>query len=308
MKSRRCFVCAVMVLVVIFIWFVGVDKSWFLETCDDCGFQRDIIQYRLFTMPITENVSEDEEIIGRIARDLGAPCPHRSIQRFHKHRWWGLCFCACPCINGTFGLSGDDSWYDEAVVEKLKGLTVSNPKIGEEFRQRAIYDGEVNFRWRFMRELRDDSIEQIATNGSNISKGKIREVVTRIDSVRWLNPKQDRPQADEEALKILSLGKMAGPTLVEILIDEEPSKWLSWATTGDVAHFFLTIIYQRNWPNEFRDKYALSDQDAWYSYYEKLVKNKSAEERQEIRLELQKAWLEVITVCWSTDFEAAFLA
>ena len=75
------------------LWMVAVDWSWFVEGCEDCWLSRDILQVRVYRMPIYETISEYGALY-RIANDLGVPCLHEHSRRWHKYRYWGLIY---PC-------------------------------------------------------------------------------------------------------------------------------------------------------------------------------------------------------------------
>jgi hypothetical protein len=149
---------AIIVLLIAF-WFLGVDRSWFVEGCKDCNFHRDVREYRILGIPIIRKiVHEYHPVYARVARDLGAPCPHLHHFRWHKHRWWGLCYCAWPCINGTFYLYDDDSWYSEEVIAKVKQKAIAEPKFGEEFRQQVLYNHNWDYWKQYKAELLKESI------------------------------------------------------------------------------------------------------------------------------------------------------
>lgn len=165
MKGRRAIILGFLVCGLAILWFVGVDRSWFIEGCEDCLFHRDIVQYRIFGIPIHERSDERNSLIQLVARDLGAPCAHRGFYRLHKHRWWGLCYLGWPKIDGTFALgSTEESWYNEDVADKLKAVALVNPTLGEEFRRRVLYRHDWNY-WRcFGRELREETLGACPSN------------------------------------------------------------------------------------------------------------------------------------------------
>jgi hypothetical protein len=52
----------------------AVDWSWFLEDCPDCGLQRDVAQYRVFTIPVrSENYDTGNLLQLADAPDEDAP-------------------------------------------------------------------------------------------------------------------------------------------------------------------------------------------------------------------------------------------
>ena len=153
MKKRRIAILLLVVILSVVLWFLGIDRSWFVEGCDDCNFTRDVVQYRILGIPIHEIVREYHPVYARVASDLGAPCLHQHHFRWHKHRWWGLCYCAWPCINGIFYLGADDSWYSAELIEKVKAKGVIYLKLAEEFRQRVLYNHDWDYWNRFKAEM-----------------------------------------------------------------------------------------------------------------------------------------------------------
>src|SRR5687768_16311915 len=103
-------------------WFIIVDWSWFVENCPNCCHQREIYQYRLFGFSLSEQTKEHHTPIEFLAADLNVPCLHPNLQKWHKHRWWGLTYCAHPCINGIYGVSGDSSSYTPEMSERAKHM------------------------------------------------------------------------------------------------------------------------------------------------------------------------------------------
>ncbi|MHC4501391.1 MAG: hypothetical protein ACYS21_20060 [Planctomycetota bacterium] len=222
MKLRRAIICMIVPIALAALWFLGVDKSWFVEECHDCRYQCDVIQYRLFSLPLHERKTEHHPPIELVARDLGAPCPHQHFHRWHKHRCWGLCCCAWPRIDGITRLSGGP-WYDRQLSAKVKAAAAADPTLAEDFRRRVVYGHDWNYWRRFTRELRDDNLQRIVLSAGNLPEDTLREIVNRIDHIEWLEPKQARPQPDENAAVVLALDKSDGPFLDENVADELPS-------------------------------------------------------------------------------------
>jgi len=154
MKKLKVFIpiCVVLCL----LWFMGVDRSWFVETCDDCLWSRDIIEYRLFTVPISERVIEHSSAISAVARELGVPCQHQDIHRWHKQRWWGLLVCCCPCKSGITGLSSDEKPYGKRSSAKIELLVNSNPTLPQEFHQRVLVEHDMEYWHKFRGQLLSD--------------------------------------------------------------------------------------------------------------------------------------------------------
>jgi hypothetical protein len=127
------------------LWFVAVDRSWFVHDCPDCGYSKDVVQYRLFTVSVHETVFEYPSIVQRVAADLGVHCTHGNSARWHKHRWWGLCICRSPCINGSHRLTFDDSWYDLDASASVAALAHDDPSIKTDFVRRVLEQHEFAF-------------------------------------------------------------------------------------------------------------------------------------------------------------------
>ncbi len=72
---------AALIVLLPFVWFAAVDRSWFVEDCPDCEFGRDIVQYRILTIPVREEIDEYRPVVQRIAEDLGVPCRHQNSSR-----------------------------------------------------------------------------------------------------------------------------------------------------------------------------------------------------------------------------------
>src|SRR5438552_173529 len=110
MKRRHLIIAASAIFALAF-WFLTVDRSWFVENCPTCGYGRDVLQVRVLTIALHEQTQEYRTLLQKVASDVGAACTHPALKRYHKHRYWGLCICARPCINGTDRIVVDLSWY-----------------------------------------------------------------------------------------------------------------------------------------------------------------------------------------------------
>jgi len=152
MKRRRFLIVTIVGLLAI-IWFAAVDWSWFIHQCDDCLYEADVFQVRLLTLPVYERSRPRHSAIELASIDLGIPCEHRGLRSWHKHKWWGLTFCACPCINGITSMMGDDAWYNANVAAKVKALGTRDTGLGSEFRQRVLVDHDWEYWRRFAETL-----------------------------------------------------------------------------------------------------------------------------------------------------------
>jgi hypothetical protein len=149
-KTRACKILLFLLLVAI-CWFLAVDASLFIETCRDCFFYREDLQFRLFTFPIFKKEFVQLSSILMVARDLGVACEHPNLKRWHKTRVWGLIFRGFPCINGTTFLAWDPKSYDERVADRLKYLVESDPQLPQEFQQRVLIEHDIEY-WHRLRE------------------------------------------------------------------------------------------------------------------------------------------------------------
>ena len=127
------------------IWFVAVDWSWFVFECHDCGCFKDVLQYRVFEIPVHETVLEHQSVTQRVGIDLGVPCPHGRKEYWHKHRRRGLCICADPCINGLYRLAADDGWYTDGVSTKIAALALKEPHFKSEYSKRVLQEHQYEF-------------------------------------------------------------------------------------------------------------------------------------------------------------------
>lgn len=134
------------------LWFASVDKAWSVVACPDCGLSRDVIQYRVFGVPIAETEFDHPTQRQEVATLLGAPCAHDRAVKERKQTWWGLVFCACPCINGTSRLDVNHPLADR-VKQRLKTLGATAPKDAAEFGRRVLRGHDYEFYRRFMARL-----------------------------------------------------------------------------------------------------------------------------------------------------------
>jgi hypothetical protein len=135
------------------LWMVSVDRSWFVARCPDCGHYEDIFELRLFTIPIKTDRHADPGIIERVAIDLGVPCKHRHMEPWHKHRYWGLFYCAAPCINGVCQLTGGDEWYTPEAAAKARHIAATDPSIPAGFKAEVLTNHNMEVWWEIGRLL-----------------------------------------------------------------------------------------------------------------------------------------------------------
>lgn len=128
-------------------WFLLVDLSWFEEQCPDCRYSRTDIRWRFITLPVHTWEEPRPTALQVAAHDLGVPCQHRNLHRWHKQRWWGLLYCKCPCHHGIVDLSRDHSWYDATAAEKLRQLAKDDPELANNFQRRVLVEHDFAY-WR----------------------------------------------------------------------------------------------------------------------------------------------------------------
>lgn len=134
------------------LWMMAVDRSWVREICPDCRLDRDILQYRLFRIPIHERILREYSTPAcRIAADLGAPCSHH-FERWLMTRYWGLFFPAHPCFCGTVRLT-DGEWYDDRMAEIVRSKGQASPGLAEEFHRKVILEQDSNYLQTFFADL-----------------------------------------------------------------------------------------------------------------------------------------------------------
>lgn len=135
-------------------WFLGVDRSAYEGYCPDCGFQARVTRYRLFALAIKENTAEFHTAKEQVARDLGAPCPHREYGFVHVERLWGLIHCAAPCDGSLRRLSvGGLEWYSDDIRRAAQNVAAEDPTAGAQFLQRAIFEHDRIFWHEFANAL-----------------------------------------------------------------------------------------------------------------------------------------------------------
>lgn len=149
-KRRRAFIfirLAVGSVGLAAIWFLAVDWSWFVEDCPDCLIRRDVVQYRVLGYCVYEKIDATSTILERALTDLGTPCLHERLERWQKHRWWGLLVCGLPCWNGIDGLSAADDRYTPELSARVRARGEQDPKLAAELHRRIVKLHDYNFFW-----------------------------------------------------------------------------------------------------------------------------------------------------------------
>ena len=127
------------------LWFFAVDWSWFVHDCPACGHGEDTAEYRVFTATVRKTVYEYPSVAQQVAADLGKPCTHPNVKRWHKHRSWGLLYCKSPCINGIYRLTGRTTWYDQTAASKIIALARREPALISEYHDRVFNKHDYKF-------------------------------------------------------------------------------------------------------------------------------------------------------------------
>jgi len=158
--KRGSLIIAISVIAAIAFWFLAVDRSWFIETCPICGYSSDIMQIRVFGIPVHQQRQDYPSLVQKVVADLGVKCTHPKMTRYHKHRYWGLWFCACPCINGVDRINFDISWYDETASSKVKEMAAANPLLCKEFTERVIVNRDRKYWSAFIDQVKAAKLQQ----------------------------------------------------------------------------------------------------------------------------------------------------
>jgi hypothetical protein len=144
-RLRKAFGVTLLLVACPLAWFSMIDRSWFVFHCPDCYYGADIIQYRICTVPAYQNTRGYSTLTQRVAADLGIPCSHARSITWHKHKLWGLLICKCPCINGTYRITYNPSWYDHEASQKVTALPATDSAIQSEFIQTVFVDHDTSF-------------------------------------------------------------------------------------------------------------------------------------------------------------------
>lgn len=145
------------VFALVAIWFLAVDWSWFVTDCPDCLYVRDVGHYRVLGIPVRTHGYEHLSLIQVILEDLGVPCEHANCERWHKYRFWGLVFLACPCIDGSRLICSPDG-YTDAMAAKVRRLGAEDPELAAQLHDTAIRKHDYQSFWRTIEDLTGEVI------------------------------------------------------------------------------------------------------------------------------------------------------
>lgn len=135
------------------IWIFSIDRSLFVDSCEDCFWSRDVVQYRFATIPFYTRYIEYNSSISYVSHELGDICKHENVKRYYKQRWWGMIFCYCPCTGSIDRLNCDDELYNEGVRGRIKLLLISNPHFPEEFKKHVLREHDMEYWKKIRKEL-----------------------------------------------------------------------------------------------------------------------------------------------------------
>lgn len=145
------------------VWMLAVDWSVFVDECPDCRAGAFVDQYRVFGYPVHTVADHPTSIFEQALSDFERPCMHPDYDRWHKHRWWGLVWCRCPCWNGTLGVMfGPDDRYTQAISTRARGLARTRPDFADEMHQRIVEQHDLVYFWEAF--MLDEMAKQAITH------------------------------------------------------------------------------------------------------------------------------------------------
>ncbi len=130
-----------------------------MTDCPDCYYGRDISQFRVLGIPVHTQVRDWPTISQLILVDLGAPCEHQNCQPWHKYRFWGLLFPACPRINGTVRLTDNPDDYTDELAAKMRRLGAEDPQLAAELHDLVVRKHDYKTFWKTIKELTADTTD-----------------------------------------------------------------------------------------------------------------------------------------------------
>jgi hypothetical protein len=153
------------------LWFAAIEESVYVDRCPDCNGVAHVVQYKVVGIVVSqETYKNSSSAIEQVASCLAVPCSHPHVVRWQKHRYWGLLICACPCINGTIGLVGDQSpEFVEVLGRALGRLEKQNPNLPAEFKQRVLEKHDMNYWRQLMQKVEADPAMQEYENAARNS-------------------------------------------------------------------------------------------------------------------------------------------
>ena len=144
-KNKRICLWVIIALIALpTLWFLGVEKSTYIEGCGDCIYQSYVTRYKVFSITVSENIEEHNTMIRSIVADLGVPCQHKNSYSEHTHKYIGLLIKQDKEFKDSEIVIGGDTWYNEETSEKVKKIAKENPEFAKQFYQRMIVEQDVN--------------------------------------------------------------------------------------------------------------------------------------------------------------------
>jgi len=153
-RGRRIvFGCAATLILISFLWFIGITESAYYEVCTRCDSRRITVETRGFGVLISTRFhSERETFDARIANDLGVPCPH-SFVRALVARWRGLLL---PTVDQNLPsrlFYDTPKWYKKNASAIVAGLKSKNPALPQEFRERVLLKRDYEYLRQLIRSM-----------------------------------------------------------------------------------------------------------------------------------------------------------
>ena len=147
--SRRPIVgVAAAVVALLVFWFLAVDWRWSEQDCLDCRGNRSIRQFRLASIVLHESIEDRPSLIGLVAGDLGAPCPHDRVNRWLAERRQGLLI---PVHRDPVLHAAHRPWYPPCARDAARQLARSDPGLPPSFASRVLRQHD----WSYWDDLRD---------------------------------------------------------------------------------------------------------------------------------------------------------
>ncbi len=259
MSGKRILWCGCTCVLVFMLWLVAVQRAVYVTECSMCGSYIERTCWELVGHPIRTCQRVRYEITrSAIAKDLGIPCDHRCSIGCHDGgpyavtaRYWGLFVLQRFTEPHPGAIIA--RWYDTAAKERLKQYVKENPSLVKTFRRRVLLEWDPDYWELFAREVSGDIDVRYVTKADILTREEMERLVSMLPKIRWIDwpPDPHNVNPDPCAQVILAVGRPIAPLLVEALTDETPSAWLAWGTVGDVAHFLLARMYERDALTEF---------------------------------------------------------
>ena len=152
--KRRIIAVALLTIFIVVSWFLCVDLSWFVEYCPTCVYGKDILQYRVCTIPLYERTEDHVTLLQRVAEDMGVECIHPKLVRWHKHRYWGLCICTHPVSTVSIDCPMAMIPGMTTPPARLREMVRTSPSLRDEFTERALKNHDAEYWWAFVERLK----------------------------------------------------------------------------------------------------------------------------------------------------------